>query len=164
MIDVPTSLAHFHARQRPAAHKHAHRQHTLQGEGTQAGGWGVGVPDCTFFEPGGPSQRGRVASSASSARRARPHINLQAFGRRATCQLGHHQSSKGRPRGLIREARGRQGCDGEDARGADCMQNTVAIDDARRREQRGHVTGRDTSARHEKNVASKWGSPKNGFS
>ena len=50
MLEVPTSLAHFHARRRPAAHKHAHRQHTLQGEGSQAGGWGVGVPDCNFFE------------------------------------------------------------------------------------------------------------------
>ena len=96
MLDVPAS-SHFRARQRPAAHKHAHRQHTLQGEGTQAGGWGVGVPDCTFFEPGGRSQRGRVASSAPSARRARPHIHLQAFGRRATSQLDHHQSSQGRP-------------------------------------------------------------------
>ena len=67
MLDVPAS-SHFRARQRPAAHKHAHRQHTLQGEGTQAGGWGVGVPDCNFFEPGGPSQRDRVASSAPSAR------------------------------------------------------------------------------------------------
>ena len=109
MLDVPAS-SHFRARQRPAAHKHAHRQHMLQGEGTQAGGWGVGVPDCTFFEPGGPSQRGRVASSAPSARRARPHIHLQAFGRRATCQLGHRTTRAARAaHGGDRAAHGHQG-------------------------------------------------------
>jgi hypothetical protein len=108
MLDVPASLAHFHARQRPAAHKHAHSQHTLQGEGTQAGGWGVGVPDCTFFEPGGRSQRGRVASSAPSARRARPYINLRAGGRQPR-QFGCRRSSQRRPRAVSRAARARQG-------------------------------------------------------
>ena len=122
MLDVPASLAHFHARQRPAAHKHAHSQHTLQGEGTQAGGWGVGVPDCTFFEPGGRSQRGRVASSAPSARRARPYINLRAGGRQPR-QFGCRRSSQRRPRAVSRAARARQGrggCVGRRGRCAAC--------------------------------------------
>ena len=123
MLDVPASLAHFHARQRPAAHKHAHSQHTLQGEGTQAGGWGVGVPDCTFFEPGGRSQRGRVASSAPSARRARPHINTcwQAAG--GPRQFGCRRSSQRRLRAVSRAARARQGrggCVGRRGRCAAC--------------------------------------------
>ena len=107
MLDVPASLAHFHARQRPAAHKHAHSQHTLQGEGTQAGGWGVGVPDCTFFEPGGRSQRGRVASSAPSARRARPHINTCGQAAGGPRQFGCRRSSQRRLRAVSRAARAR---------------------------------------------------------
>ena len=51
-------------------HTNKHRQHTLQGEGTQAGGRGVGVPECSFFEPGRPSQRGNGDLGAVSSKSA----------------------------------------------------------------------------------------------
>ena len=86
MLEVPTSLAHFHARRRPAAHKHAHRQHTLQGEGSQAGGWGVGVPDCNFFEGARRTFSARPCSElgAFSSKSASSYQHLRAGSRRAT--------------------------------------------------------------------------------
>ena len=120
MLDVPAS-SHFRARQRPAAHKHAHRQHMLQGEGTQAGGrWAVSDTHQISSEDVHLDQA--VAISAPSARRARPYITLRAGGRRPR-QVGCRSSSQRRPRAVSRAAmvrRGRGGCVGGRGRCAAC--------------------------------------------
>ena len=114
-------LPHFRARQRPTAHKHAHRQHTPLGEGTQAGGWwAVGATHQTSSQ--GVRLGQAVAISAPSARRARPYISLRAGGRRPR-QVGCRSSSQRRPRAVSRAAmvrRGRGGCVGGRGRCAAC--------------------------------------------
>ena len=102
-------LPHFRARQRPTAHRHAHRQHTPRGEGTQAGGrWALGATHQTSSQ--GVRVGQAVAISAPSARRlrARPYISLRAGGRRPR-QVGCRTSSQRRPRAVSRAARARQG-------------------------------------------------------
>ena len=120
ILDVPAS-SHFRARQRPAAHKHAHRQHMLQGEGTQAGGrWAVSDTHQISSEDVHLDQA--VAISAPSARRERPYISLRAGGRRPR-QVGCRTSSQRRPWAVSRAARVREGRGGatctnvHDARG-----------------------------------------------
>ena len=112
MLDVPAS-SHFRARQRPAAHKHAHRQHMLQGEGTQAGGrWAVSDTHQISSEDVHLDQA--VAISAPSARRARPYISLRAGGRRPR-QVGC------RSRGWLPQPPGRTPAPDGAARGRACL-------------------------------------------
>ena len=112
MLDVPAS-SHFRARQRPAAHKHAHRQHMLQGEGTQAGGrWAVSDTHQISSEDVHLDQA--VAISAPSARRARPYISLRAGGRRPR-QVGCRQQPDALRGRLAGRQEGRRG--GKGARG-----------------------------------------------
>ena len=85
MLDVPGRLPHFHcARQRPAAHKHAHRQHTPRGEGTQLGRWAVGGGrHAPVFKPWRSSRCGPSEFESIGSMRTSSH-QQHAGGRRAT--------------------------------------------------------------------------------
>ena len=85
MLDVPGRLPHFHcALQRPAAHKHAHRQHTPRGEGTQLGRWAVGGGrHAPVFKPWRSSRCGPSEFESIGSMRTSSH-QQHAGGRRAT--------------------------------------------------------------------------------
>ena len=114
MLDVPGRLPHFHcARQRPAAHKHAHRQHTPRGEGTQLGRWAVGGGrHAPVFKPWrssrcGPSEFESIGSMRTSSHQPTARRRQAGHIRWASAARSQNRCAGGAPGGTGEDGVGR---------------------------------------------------------